>query len=155
VMTGPAGVVVDGVADGVTVGVATAHLVQTVEVMVLKMVEVVIPVETLVTVPEVWVAVTGHTVVEVLTMTVTTVPDGAGTVAMVELETTPWLDELVLGALDELETATDEAGVVAWGVETTAVEDGPPGTTTDEDGTELTGQMVVETGITTVVKTVE
>lgn len=182
VVAGPDGLVVEApeLAEEVGTGVVTAaHLVQTVDVMVLRMVEVETPVETLVTEPTTEVAVTGQIVSDEMMITVVTLPDAAGTVEITELDgadgtevTDPEFPVLVLGAEEdgaaEDGTVVDEAapdGTEEDG--TTALEDGTttleeePTTTELLDGAagvvaaEETGQTVVLRGMVTVVKTVE
>lgn len=122
-----------------------SHLLQTVEVMVTAMVEVVEPVSMLVTPPVVWVLVTGQMVVDCETMTVVTTLLPAGGV-----ETTP---EETGDETCGVETTPEEAG----GVETT------PEVAGDETGTvgavvglvSVTGQMVVETAMVKVVRAVD
>jgi hypothetical protein len=140
------------------------HLVQTVEVMVTAMVEVVEPVSMLVTPPVVWVRVTGQMVVDCETMTVVMLspPDGAGTetdpigteVETPGVETTPEVAEEAGVVAGPDEAGTDEPGALLPGAEEPGtLEAGTVGAVVGWDS--VTGQIVVETAIVKVVRAVE
>jgi len=153
---------------GAVVGVSW-HFVQIVLVEVIRTVLVDTPTLVVVTPLEVWVSVTGHSVVEVRMISVTVVSP-AGVVSIPA-------DEEV--ALDSIVVALD-SGVVAGGEMMIVVDEGASeefvcedvGLSTGEEGASedfvevagddagvvsvaVTGQIVVDTGTTTVVKTVE